>query len=53
MLFRSAQVANPDGVTADWLAATTFTVGRAGRLFPAVLQFAAPYDPSRSRVVAS
>ena len=48
-----AQVANPDGVTADWLAATTFTVGRAGRLFPAVLQFAAPYDPSRSRVVAS
>ena len=48
-----AQVAHPDGVTAAWLAATTFTVGRAGRLHPAVLQLAAPYDPSRSRVLAT
>ena len=53
----SAKLRRADGttetVTADWLAATTFTVGRAGRLHPAVLQLAPLYDPGRSRVVAS
>ena len=45
-----ATVENPDGVTAEWMASGGFTVTVNGTDYPATLQFAPFYDPTRSRV---
>ena len=46
-----AQVHHDHGVTADWLATTSFTVGRPGRSAPASLRLGPLYDPARTRIL--
>ena len=47
-----AQVANPDGVTAEWLKSGGFTVHADTAKWPARLQIAPFYDPKRLRILA-
>jgi glycine cleavage system aminomethyltransferase T/glycine/D-amino acid oxidase-like deaminating enzyme len=47
-----AQVACPDGVTAEWLKSGRFTVRDDQREWPARLQIAPFYDPQRLRILA-
>ncbi len=46
-----AQVSCPDGVTADWLKNTSFTVATPNGEMPARLQTAPLYDPQRLRIL--
>jgi len=46
-----AQVHHDDGVSADWLRQTSFTVHTPGGDLPARLQTAPFYDPRRTRIL--
>ncbi len=47
-----AQVSCPDGVTAEWVKAGSFTVRSDSAQWPARLQLAPFYDPKRLRILA-
>ncbi len=47
-----AQVSCPDGVTAEWLKSGGFTVHSDAATWPAKLQLAPFYDPTRLRILA-
>ena len=47
-----AVVDHADGVTAEWLASTTFVVDCAEQHVTARLSLKPPYDPTRSRILA-
>jgi 4-methylaminobutanoate oxidase (formaldehyde-forming) len=47
-----ATVANPEGVTGEWLSTGTWEVVVAGQAYPARLSIRPFYDPDRTRVLA-